>query len=163
MQSKKLWSPWRMDYIKNPDKGKNIFKIKAESSDDRNNLVLYRAKYSFVLMNLYPYNNGHLMIAPYEVYNDIVDLDKHTLNEIMFLTQKTISILKEKLNHQGINFGLNMGEAAGASIKDHLHFHIVPRWTGDSNFMPVIGHTKIHMQSLYDTYDLLKPEFELLD
>tara|TARA_B100000029_G_C17279749_1_gene853008 strand:- start:89 stop:583 length:495 start_codon:yes stop_codon:yes gene_type:complete len=158
-----LWAPWRMDYIKNPDKGKNIFIEKANSKNDRENLVLYRGKHSFILMNLYPYNNGHLMIAPYKVYDDLTELDSNTFMEITQLTQKSISILKNKLNHQGINFGLNMGEAAGAGIKDHLHFHIVPRWIGDSNFMPIIGQTNVLMQGLYDTYDLLKPEFDFLD
>jgi len=103
------------------------------------------------------------MIAPYKVYNDLVDLDSDTFIEITKLTQKSIAILKNKLNHQGINFGLNMGEAAGAGIKDHLHFHIVPRWIGDSNFMPIVGQTNVVMQGLYDTYDLLKPAFDLLD
>ena len=157
-----LWAPWRMDYITNPNKGNNIFVEKANSDNDRDNLVLYRGEKSFVLMNLYPYNNGHLMIAPYEVYNDLSDLDSDTFLEITKLTQQSIIILKEKLNHQGINFGLNMGEAAGAGIKDHLHFHIVPRWVGDSNFMPVVGQTNVVMQGLFDTYDLLKPEFDSL-
>ena len=158
-----LWAPWRMDYITSSDKGQNIFVEKANSNDDRENLVLYRGEKSFVLMNLYPYNNGHLMIAPYEVYDNLSDLDSDTFLEITKLTQQSIIILKEKLNHQGINFGLNMGEAAGAGIKDHLHFHIVPRWIGDSNFMPIVGQTNVVMQGLYDTYDLLKPEFDLLD
>jgi len=158
-----LWAPWRMDYINNPNKGENIFLEKSNSNNDRENLVLYRGKFSFILMNLYPYNNGHLMIAPYKVYNDLIDLDSETFLEITKLTQQSISILKNKLNHQGINFGLNMGEAAGAGIKDHLHFHIVPRWIGDSNFMPIVGQTNVVMQGLYDTYDLLKPEFDSLD
>ena len=102
------------------------------------------------------------MIAPYAVYNDLSDLDSDTFFEITKLTQKSIIILKATLNHQGINFGLNMGEAAGAGIKDHLHFHIVPRWIGDSNFMPVVGQTNVVMQGLFDTYDLLKPEFDSL-
>ena len=158
-----LWAPWRMDYINNPNKGENIFLEKSNSNNDRENLVLYRGKFSFILMNLYPYNNGHLMIAPYKVYNDLIDLDSETFLEITKLTQQSISILKNKLNHQGINFGLNMGEAAGAGIKDHLHFHIAPRWIGDSNFMPIVGQTNVVMQGLYDTYDLLKPEFDSLD
>jgi len=158
-----LWAPWRMDYINNPNKGDNIFVEKYQSDNDRENLVLYRGEYSFILMNLYPYNNGHLMIAPYKVYNDLTDLDLDTFSEITQLTQQAIKILKNKLNHQGINFGLNMGEAAGAGIKDHLHFHIVPRWIGDSNFMPIVGQTNVVMQGLYDTYDLLKPEFDSLD
>ena len=157
-----LWAPWRMQYVTNPDKGKNIFLEKAQSKNDKENLVLYRGDKSFILMNLYPYNNGHIMIAPYEQHNDITALDSGTLIEIMELTQQSISILKNKLNSDGFNFGLNMGKAAGAGIDEHLHFHIVPRWIGDSNFMPIIGQTEVIMQGLYDTYDLLKPEFDLL-
>ena len=163
MKDKKLWSPWRMDYIKNPNERENIFKIKSESKNDKENLVLFRGKFSFILMNLYPYNNGHLMIAPYEICDDVTELDQDVLNEIMLLLKLSTKILKKTLNCQGINFGLNMGKASGAGIEEHLHFHIVPRWLGDTNFMPITGHTKIHMQSLYDTYDLLKQEFDLID
>ena len=158
-----LWAPWRMQYVTNPNKGKNIFLEKSNSENDRENLVLYRGSKSFILMNLYPYNNGHLLIAPYEQHNDITYLDSDTLNEIMQLTQKAIQILKDKLKSDGFNFGLNMGKAAGAGIDEHLHFHIVPRWIGDSNFMPIVGQTEVIMQGLYDTYDLLKPEFDLLN
>ena len=157
-----LWAPWRMKYVTNPNKGNNIFLEKANSKNDRENLVLYRGSNAFILMNLYPYNNGHIMIAPYVQHNDINNLDAETLFEIMQLTQKSISILKNKLNSEGFNFGLNMGKAAGAGIDEHLHFHIVPRWIGDSNFMPIIGQTEVIMQGLFDTYDLLKTEFDLL-
>ena len=158
-----LWAPWRMQYVTSPDKGKNIFLEKSKSKNDKENLVLYRGSKSFILMNLYPYNNGHLLIAPYEQHNDITYLDSDTLNEIMQLTQKAIQILKDKLKSDGFNFGLNMGKAAGAGIDEHLHFHIVPRWIGDSNFMPIVGQTEVIMQGLYDAYDLLKPEFDLLN
>jgi ATP adenylyltransferase len=160
---KKLWAPWRMEYVSNPSKKGNIFLEKAQQNNDRENLVLYRGKYSFVLMNLYPYNNGHLMVAPYEQYDDMTLLNSKTMLEIMEITKKSISILKNKLNSEGINFGLNMGKAAGAGIDEHLHFHIVPRWGGDANFMPILGHTEVIMQSLFDTYDLLKTEFDLID
>ena len=158
-----LWAPWRMQYVTNPNKGKNIFLEKSKSENDRENLVLYRGSKSFILMNLYPYNNGHLLIAPYEQHNDMTYVDSDTLNEIMQLTQQSIQILKDKLKSDGFNFGLNMGKAAGAGIDEHLHFHIVPRWIGDSNFMPIVGQTEVIMQGLYDTYDLLKPEFDLLN
>ena len=157
-----LWAPWRMDYISTTDKEQNIFVNKAQSENDRDNLVLYRAKNNFIIMNLYPYNNGHLMIVPYDKHDDMTNLDIDTLHEIMELSKESMRILKLKLKSEGFNFGLNMGKAAGAGIDDHLHFHIVPRWSGDANFMPVIGHTKVIMQSLFDTYDLLKTEFDLL-
>ena len=102
------------------------------------------------------------MIVPYEKHDDMTQLSSHTLNEIMHLSQESMKILKAHLKSEGFNFGLNMGKAAGAGIDDHLHFHIVPRWMGDSNFMPVIGHTKIIMENLFDTYDKLKPSFDLL-
>ena len=157
-----LWAPWRMDYISTTDKEQNIFVNKAQSENDRDNLVLYRAKNNFIIMNLYPYNNGHLMIVPYDKHDDMTNLDIDTLHEIMELSKESMRILKFKLKSEGFNFGLNMGKAAGAGIDNHLHFHIVPRWSGDANFMPVIGHTKVIMQSLFDTYDLLKTEFDLL-
>ncbi len=157
-----LWAPWRMDYISNPKKEKDVFIKKSKSSDDRKNLVLHRHLNSFVIMNLYPYNNGHLMVVPYKKEDDMTKLNSEILNEIMYLSQESMKILKAQLNCHGFNFGLNMGTAAGAGIDDHLHFHIVPRWSGDSNFMPVVGHTKIIMENLFDTYDKLKPSYDLL-
>ncbi len=157
-----LWAPWRMDYIENPKKEKDVFLNKINSSDDKQNLVLHRAETSFVTMNLYPYNNGHLMVVPYKKYDDMTKLNTQVLAEIMCLSQSSMKILKKELKCEGFNFGLNMGKAAGAGIDDHLHFHIVPRWMGDSNFMPVTGHTKIIMENLFDTYDKLKPAFDLL-
>lgn len=162
MKKNFLWAPWRMDYISNPKKEKDIFIKKAKSKDDRENLVLYRGNNVFVVMNLYPYNNGHLMIVPFEKYDDMTDLDDEILFEIISTSKKCMKILTSKFQCQGFNFGLNMGKAAGAGIDDHLHFHVVPRWSGDSNFMPVIGHTKIIMENLFDTYDKLKPSFDLL-
>lgn len=157
-----LWAPWRMDYIENPKKEQDVFLNKINSSDDKQNLVLHRAEFSFVTMNLYPYNNGHLMVVPYKKYDDMTKLSTQVLAEIMCLSQSSMKILKKELKCEGFNFGLNMGKAAGAGIDDHLHFHIVPRWMGDSNFMPVTGHTKIIMENLFDTYDKLKPAFDLL-
>ena len=157
-----LWAPWRMDYIQNPNKEQDVFLNKVKSSDDRKHLVLHRSINSFVVMNLYPYNNGHLMVVPYEKYDDMTKLNTQILAEIMCLSQSSMKILKKELKCEGFNFGLNMGKAAGAGIDDHLHFHIVPRWMGDSNFMPVTGHTKIIMENLFDTYDKLKPAFDLL-
>ena len=157
-----LWAPWRMDYITNPKKEKDVFLNKINSSDDKKNLVLHRSEASFVTMNLYPYNNGHLMVVPYKKYDDMTKLSTQILTEIMALSKASMKILKKELKCEGFNFGLNMGKAAGAGIDDHLHFHIVPRWIGDSNFMPITGHTKIIMENLFDTYDKLKPSFDLL-
>ena len=155
-----LFSPWRMDYVTSPTKGENIFILKQASSDDRESLILFRGNKSFVLMNLYPYNNGHLLIAPYDKCQDITKLNFTTFSEIIYLIQESTKILQMELKAEGFNIGLNMGKSAGAAIDEHLHFHIVPRWTGDSNFMPIVGQTKVIVQGLLDTYDLLKPKFE---
>ena len=111
-------------------------------------------------MNYYPYNNGHLMVVPYEESDSVENLADETLTEIMRITKKTMKILRENLQCHGFNFGANIGKGSGASIEGHLHFHIVPRWTSDTSFMPVVGSTKVVAQGLYDTYDQLKPFFE---
>tara|TARA_B100001778_G_C17966451_1_gene352806 strand:- start:120 stop:467 length:348 start_codon:yes stop_codon:yes gene_type:complete len=106
-------------------------------------------------MNLYPYNNGHLLVVPYEVVDRPENLENETLTEIMNIATITMQILRENMNAEGFNFGANIGASSGAGIAEHLHFHIVPRWIGDTNFMPVVGQTKVHVQGLEDTYDNL--------
>ena len=157
---KPLWAPWRMEYVSSPKSETNIFEDKMNSKDDRDNLVLYRGKLSFILMNLYPYNNAHLLIAPYRTINTMEKLDDKESTEIMKLSQESMRILRVAMNADGFNLGLNVGKAAGAGIEEHLHFHVVPRWNGDNNFMPSIGNTKVMVQGLEDTYDMLKPEFD---
>ena len=160
-----LWAPWRMEYLERDKTERDVCvfcKKLADTSNDRENLVLFRAEYAFVIMNLYPYNNGHLMIVPIEKHDDMTQLDDCILSEVIKISKECMKILKREFNCEGFNFGLNMGKSAGAGIDDHLHFHVVPRWSGDSNFMPVIGHTKIIMENFYDTYDKLKPSFDLL-
>ncbi len=160
----KLWAPWRMDYIrtkKENDEG-CIFCIKAEEDDDRENLVLHRGEQSFILMNLYPYNNGHLMLCPYEHVETTESLAKECMGEIMELADASMGIFRKTMNAQGFNFGANIGVSGGAGIADHIHFHIVPRWVGDTNFMPVVGHTKVMVDGLLETYDKLKTEFDKL-
>ncbi len=156
---KNIWAPWRMEYITNPDKDKDcIFCKKAKSSDDEANYVLSRGKHFFVLLNIYPYNNGHLMIAPYRHLSDITDLDDSELSEVFKLIKDFKRRLRNKLNPEGFNVGLNIGAAAGAGIKDHIHFHLVPRWIGDTSFMSILSDTKILSQSLKDLYQLLKSD-----
>ena len=158
----RLWAPWRMEYIKAPKEEGCIFCDKPAQSADRENLILYRGQFCCVLMNLFPYNNGHLLIAPYKHCSNTHDLVRAAYNEIMQLVDISMVILERTMQPQGFNFGANIGEAAGAGIKEHIHFHIVPRWVGDTNVMPVIGHTKVMVQGLHETYDLLKPEFSRL-
>ncbi len=159
----KLWAPWRIDYILNPKQEGCIFCDKSDSTDDRKNLVLFRGKQNFVLMNLYPYNNAHLMIAPYEHKSNTHELQRDTLAEILKLADDSMMILEKQLLAQGFNFGANIGSAAGAGIEDHIHFHVVPRWIGDTNYMPIVGHTKVLVEGLLETYDKLKPYFDNLN
>jgi ATP adenylyltransferase len=149
-----------MEYIKNKDASQKIFSSKPNETEDKENFILYRGESCYIIMNYYPYNNGHLMIVPYEESDSVENLADETLTEIMRLTKKTMKILRENLQCHGFNFGANIGKGSGASIEGHLHFHIVPRWTSDTSFMPVVGSTKVVAQGLHDTYDQLKPFFE---
>ena len=158
---KYLWAPWRMGYIRTP---KNkfapcLFCDKAKINDDEESLVVHRGEHAYVLMNLYPYNNGHLMIAPYEHEEAFDNLNSDTQVEMMKLSSESMAILRENLNADGFNFGANFGEVAGAGIKEHLHMHIVPRWIGDTNFMPVMGHTKVMIDGLKETQKQLSNAF----
>ena len=157
---KHLWAPWKMEYIKNKDASQKIFSSKPNETEDKGNFILYRGESCYIIMNYYPYNNGHLMIVPYQESDSVENLADETLTEIMRLTKKTMKILRENLQCHGFNFGANIGKGSGASIEGHLHFHIVPRWTSDTSFMPVVGSTKVVAQGLHDTYDQLKPFFE---
>ena len=157
---KYLFSPWRMEYVSSPSSGNYIFLNALESGNDRESLILYRGQLSFIIMNLYPYNNGHLMIVPYRKINSMIKLTKDELEEIMKLSSKSMEIIEKELNADGFNFGLNIGKCSGAGIDSHIHFHLVPRWNGDNNFMPVTGNTKVIVQGLFDTYDALHTSFK---
>lgn len=156
---KKLWAPWRMEYILQEKQKGCLFCEKPRQEQDRENLILHRGAACFVIMNFYPYNNGHLMVVPYRHTADLAALTQPEQVEIMVLLGRCTHILQERLSAQGFNIGMNLGRVAGAGIDDHLHFHIVPRWNGDTNFMPVTGHTKVLSQGLYESWDLLKPMF----
>ncbi len=137
-----------------------IFCKKPKGKKDAKNLILLRGKTAFVLMNLFPYNSGHLMIAPYRHIGRFEDLTKVEGLELFQLTSLSLKVLKEKLNPDGFNIGMNLGRTAGAGYEDHIHVHIVPRWNGDTNFMPVIADTKVIPEFLEETYKLLKPGFD---
>lgn len=159
--NERLWAPWRMAYINGLGKSEGcIFCENSDEDEDKKNLILYRGKKAFVIMNLYPYNNGHLMVAPYKHTGDFTELDDSELLEIMQLAQLSIKVLKKAMNPAGFNTGFNIGKAAGAGIDAHLHFHIVPRWVGDTNFMPVIGEMKVISEHLEVTYDKLLQLFK---
>ncbi len=154
---KLLWAPWRIQYIAGErEKGCFLCRIRREKKKDVENLVLWRGKTHFVVMNLYPYNNGHLMVASNRHVALLDSLSDEELLELMQLTVKCVQVLKKALRAQGVNAGFNLGLSAGAGLEDHLHFHIVPRWQGDTNFMPVLTDTKVISQQLQQTYEALK-------
>ncbi|KUH33575.1 HIT family hydrolase [Thermococcus celericrescens] len=153
---KTLWAPWRIEYIRSPKHDGCIFCDFPKENRDRERLILYRGKHCFIIMNNYPYNPGHVMIAPYRHVGRWEDLTEEELLEIMKLSQLMIKALKKTMNPQGFNMGVNLGRVAGAGIDDHVHLHIVPRWNGDTNFMPVIADTKVIPESLEEAYDELK-------
>lgn len=156
-----LWAPWRMRYIeKYEEKSDCIFCVKPTVEDDKENLILYRGETCFIIMNKYPYNNGHLMIVPYRHLSDLNKLTEAELLEINKLLLKSYNALQKSVKPHGFNIGLNLGRVAGAGIDQHLHYHIVPRWNGDTNFMPVTGQTKVISQAIEETRDIL---FELLN
>ncbi|MFP4458081.1 MAG: HIT family protein [Candidatus Zixiibacteriota bacterium] len=160
---KKIFAPWRMKYIKSGElDGDDCFLCRKfeEHESDVENLIIYRGQYCFVLLNLYPYSNGHTMIAPCRHTADYKELSKDELLEINLLSQAVVRAMEEVMNAQGYNIGYNLGRIAGAGCDTHLHMHIVPRWNGDTNFMPVISNTKVISEGLNDTYKSLKPMVE---
>jgi len=160
---KRLWAPWRMSYIKHDKESFDCVFChhpSQDSADDKKNLILYRGKHNFVIMNLYPYNNGHLMVVPYKHTGDLCDLNDDEMLELMQLSQMAIRIFKKAFNPEGFNTGFNLGAAAGAGIRQHIHFHVIPRWNGDTNFMPVIGETRVMPEHISETYDKLRPFFD---
>ncbi|MCF7790934.1 MAG: HIT domain-containing protein [Victivallales bacterium] len=157
---KPLWAPWRIEYILSPKNGE-CFLCNREKDNDKPDdfMVIARGKKVFVILNAYPYNSGHLMITPYEHIGDISSLSKETLHEMMEVCTAAKNTLNNTMNPDGFNIGFNLGTAAGAGLKEHIHMHIVPRWIGDTNFMPVIDNTRVIPQALRDTADILRKKF----
>ncbi|WP_297476242.1 HIT domain-containing protein [Thermococcus sp.] len=160
---KVLWAPWRIEYIRSPKHEGCIFCDFPKENRDRERLILYRGKKAFVIMNNYPYNPGHVMVVPYRHVANWEDLTDGELLEIMKLTQLMIKAIKRAMNPDGFNLGVNLGRVAGAGIDSHVHLHIVPRWNGDTNFMPVVADTKVIPESLQEAYDELKRAIEEVD
>lgn len=159
---KNLWSPWRMEYILSEKDKDCIFCKKPAENNDRDNLILYRGSRAYVIMNKYPYNNGHLMVVPYNHTWELSGLDDEALSELFILTRYTTDCLSAAFCPEGFNVGINIGGAAGAGIEEHLHIHVVPRWFGDTNFMPVIGEVRVIPEHIMDTYDKLYRVFNML-
>ncbi len=158
----KLWAPWRIRYVCDVDKNKDmecIFCVKPKQHSDRENLILYRGARNFVILNLYPYNNGHLMVVPYSHTSDCGAIDAETASEMWEMVTIAKRALEQAFHPEGFNIGMNIGRAAGAGIDQHIHMHVVPRWHGDTNFMSVVGETKVISQGIEETYEALLPYF----
>ncbi|MGB9667356.1 MAG: HIT family protein [Thermosulfidibacteraceae bacterium] len=158
---RQLWAPWRMDYIEGIDKKSECFICEAiKEGPKAENLLLYVGVKALVIMNRFPYNPGHLMVAPIRHIGDFSSLDVEERLELMNLIDSSLRVLRKSMNPHGFNIGINIGKSAGAGLEDHLHIHIVPRWNGDTNFMPVLADVKVIPEHLVRTYEKLRKIFE---
>lgn len=148
-----LWSPWRMKYIENHEKNNDcVFCVAQAKTDNAENLIAFRGKLAYVILNRYPYTSGHLMVIPFEHKPNLEVLDAETRAEMMELASRCTSVLRAVYRTESFNMGINIGEAAGAGVLGHVHIHIVPRWAGDTNFMSATGGTRVLPEALEDTY-----------
>jgi ATP adenylyltransferase len=158
-----LWTPWRMSYLRGelPSAGGCIFCL-GPTHGNSDAHILHRGTHCYVILNRFPYNTGHLMVVPFDHVQTLERLDERTTAELMRLVQLSLLVLREAYAPQGFNLGMNIGEPAGAGIADHVHFHIVPRWSGDTNYMTITGQTRVIPETLENTYSRLQPLFERL-
>ncbi|MFB3739506.1 MAG: HIT domain-containing protein [Candidatus Velamenicoccus archaeovorus] len=159
----RIWSPWRMRYIESAKAGDEdgcIFCDLPARGDDAGTHILSRGARAFAMLNTYPYNPGHVMVAPFRHVGDLEDLSPEELADVDRLLQASVRALREEMDPHGYNVGMNLGRVAGAGIPDHLHWHVVPRWSGDTNFMPVVAETRVLPELLDETYRKLLPRFE---
>ena len=158
-----LWTPWRMPYLQghtHPVAG-CVFCVQPQG-DDATAHILHRGRWCYIILNRYPYNNGHLMIIPYDHVDTLELLPAPTIVELMTLTQLSLRVLREAYHPQGFNLGMNIGEVAGAGVAGHIHLHVVPRWGGDTNYMTTVGETRVIPEWLDQTYARLRPLFDHL-
>jgi ATP adenylyltransferase len=156
----RIWTPWRYNYVSKAEPSSGcIFCEKAQPGNDEENLVLYRGELNYILLNLYPYNNGHVMIAPYEHVATLEGVSVATAEEMMRLVRRTEQVIREVYRPQGVNLGMNIGECAGAGVAGHIHMHVLPRWFGDGGFMASIGETRIIPEDLTTTWKKLLEVF----
>lgn len=150
-----LWAPWRLKYVEKPSASGNIFVELPALGQDRENYILFRGETAFVMLNAFPYTNGHLLIAPFRQTNDLPTMTDTELLEINRLVARSVKWITEVYRPDGFNIGVNLGRAAGAGIPEHIHWHVLPRWKGDTNFLTTVGDTRVMPQSLEDSYDRL--------
>lgn len=155
-----LYSPWRLDYILSEKQDKCIFCHKPAADEDEKHLIVHRSKFCYVILNLYPYNNGHVMVIPFIHTHNLSELPREVLHNLFDTVQLTESILAKVYYCEGINIGINIGKAAGAGVDGHVHVHLVPRWQGDCNFMSVIGGKRVIPEDFNQAYKKLKSEFD---
>jgi len=155
-----LWAPWRIKYILGKKEQECIFCPYNRKGTDEENLILFKGRYSMVMMNKYPYNNGHLLVSPLTHTPDLEGLSVDELKDLIIKVKESIRILKEVMKPDGFNVGLNLSQVAGAGMADHVHFHIVPRWNGDTSYMTVLGEVRVIPEDLKSTYKRLKPYFD---
>ena len=160
--SQRIWAPWRLEYVKDASKDNEdqcIFCAALSAGDDEASLIVHRGESCFVILNKYPYTNGHLMVAPYEHVDALQALNTETIGELMSLAQRGIHALEASYSPHGYNVGFNQGRVAGAGVEHHIHMHVVPRWGGDTNFMPVLGDTRVMNQTLEDSFRTVREAF----
>ncbi|HPA14449.1 MAG TPA: HIT domain-containing protein [Desulfobacterales bacterium] len=153
---KTLWAPWRIEYVTSDKKEGCIFCNAISEHDD---LTLYKGETTMVVMNKFPYINGHLLVAPIRHISSLSQLDKEEMGELLFIVEQSIKILKQVMKPEGFNVGINLGKVAGAGVEEHLHFHVVPRWIGDTNAFTVFAEVRVIPEHLKATFDKLKPYF----
>jgi ATP adenylyltransferase len=157
---KALWAPWRIQYVLSDKGHKCIFcEMPGEAEKDRENLILYRGEHCYVIMNRYPYNSGHLMVVPFFHTSSFEGFSDEVLSEMTKLTRYCVDCINDAMRPEGFNTGINIGQAAGAGIEEHLHVHIVPRWVGDISFMAIMDEVHVIPEHLTQTYDKLYPIF----
>lgn len=158
---KHLWAPWRLQYVEHAAEAQGcIFCDKPTQQRDQDNLIIHRGERVFTMMNAFPYNSGHLMVAPYRHVADLTDLDDQEMSELMAAAAQALKILRRTSSPQGFNLGINVGEVAGAGIAEHIHLHIVPRWQGDTNYMLIMSDTRVVPEALADGYRKLRAAIE---
>jgi ATP adenylyltransferase len=158
---KVLWAPWRMRYILSDEKDEScIFCPAKNGGNDEERLILHRGAMTVVMMNRFPYNNGHILVAPVRHVSGLEHLSNEETMDLMIMVQRSVESLREVMTPEGFNVGLNLGRVAGAGMEDHIHFHIVPRWNGDTNFMTVLGDVRVIPEHIRETYKKLSPYFK---